>query len=725
MTPSAEHVQQYLLGPIVNQWFARFAAAAHAKERFNTMMALCRQFLGSSAKAMWEDDFRRQFYPSVQQPQFMVSLNKAFELVAIIGPSLYWQNPQRQVKSPEAPDQARIAQMFGVTDETMLQMIQQKQQSDNEARVLRNSLASVYLEYAGREQPGHIKADVEMICQDALVTGLGLGWTETYSNRVTGEMLTGTFFDPVDNLLIDPDAKDPQWRDAKWIARRHVEDIWKVERRFGYPSGYLQGRGTGCSSEHLAKLQVLPQGQSMYQDQIEWFEVWSCAGIGARVTGSDPQMGQALDQLTGDYAYLCVSRNVPHPLNLPPLLVKDGLPDQITDALRWRSSRFGSVNELWKDRRWPVTPLSFYPIVGSVWPMAVLGPGIGALLAMNLLLVSQLSMSWDRRRDILAVYEHLAANVEAAIKSEDNPAVIRINSASEMKIDEVVKFVQRPDIQGNLIEWIEYLDNQFQMATGLDDIHYGISQKQARVNSDVQAKQAASNVRPEKMATDVHQFIVDTSTVELWLAAQHVKGAQLHSLLGDWGVMAWDNLMTTMPLEELAKEMAVYVEATDMRRPNREKDMADLEKIAPYVMPAYIANMPLSGDSAPFNAFMAKFFEAMNMKGAEDLYLGEWVPPVDPAAQQMQQQMQQLEAAKLQAETEETQAKSAARLTDAMYKQQGAAAPAAQKLRWTELMNQQKLKMEEQAHLQQMIHLQEQQDIQIAGAKAKASAGGK
>jgi hypothetical protein len=721
MQPTAENIQQYLLGPIVSQWYARFTSAQKEKERFSVMAKLCRQFLGSSAKAMWEDAFRKEFYPAVAQPQFMVSLNKAFELVAIIGPSLYWQSPTREVKSTDIPDQTQLAQLFGITDRDMLEQIQQMQGQKTTEREMRNSLASLVLEYIGREHPGGTKIDNELIIQDALVTGRGCGWTETYTNRSTGEPMVGTFYDPVDNLLIDPDAKDPALRDVKWMARKHVEPVWVVERRFGYPPGYLQGRGTHVSSEYASRMEVeVHKGNTMYQDQIEWYEVWSCGGIGARVTGINATMGQALDQLTGDYCYLCVTRNLMHPLNLPPALVSQGNADQIREALKWRTSRYGSVFELWRDRKWPVQLLDFYPVTGSCWPMAVLGPGIGSLLAMNILLVSHLTMSWDRRRDIIAVNGAYAEDVEAAIKGENNPAVIKINAASQMSITDIVAFVQRPEVQGNLLEWIQYLDNQFQMATGLDDIHYGVSQKQARVSADVNAKQSAANVRPDKMATDVHQFVVNTSTKELWLAAQYIKGQQLRSLVGDWGAMAWDTLLGSMDIDTLFHEMEVWIEATDLRRPNRDKDMADLERIAPFYIPAVQTYAQLTGDEKPFNAFLNKFAVAMQMKNPEDLYMGPWQPMPDPAMQQMQAEAQQAEMAKTAATTEEIKAKTVARLVDAQYKQQGANAPAMQKMKWAEMFNQQKVRMQEEAHLQQMIHLQEQQDIQAANAK-KAS----
>jgi hypothetical protein len=326
-------------------------------------------------------------------------------------------------------------------------------------------------------------------------------------------------------------------------------------------------------------------------------------------------------------------------------------------------------------------------------------------------------MSWDRRRDIIAVNGAYAEEVEAAIKGENNPAVIKINAASQMSISDIVAFVQRPEVQGNLLEWIQYLDNQFQMATGLDDIHYGVSQKQARVSADVNAKQSAANVRPEKMATDVHQFVVNTSTKELWLAAQYIEGQQLRSLIGDWGAMAWDNLLGSMDIDTLFHEMEVWIEATDLRRPNRDKDMADLERIAPFYIPAVQTYAQLTGDEKPFNAFLQRFGTAMQMKNPEDLFFGPWQQAPDPQMQQLQAEAQQAEMAKTAATTEEIKAKTVARLVDAQYKQQGANAPAQQKMKWAEMFNQQKVRMQEESHLQQMIHLQEQQDIQAANAK--------
>jgi hypothetical protein len=147
--------------------------------------------------------------------------------------------------------------------------------------------------------------------------------------------------------------------------------------------------------------------------------------------------------------------------------------------------------------------------------------------------------------------------------------------------------------------------------------------------------------------------------------------------------------------------------------------------LAPFWLPYLQEYGKMSGNSEPANAFVAKFAKAMEMRNVEDLFVGEWTPPVDPAMQQMQQQLQAIETAKTQAETEEIKAKTVARLVDAQYKQQGAAPAASQKLQWNEVFNQQKLMLQEQAHLQNMIHLQEQETIKAEAAKKKAASGGK
>jgi hypothetical protein len=183
-------------------------------------------------------------------------------------------------------------------------------------------------------------------------------------------------------------------------------------------------------------------------------------------------------------------------------------------------------------------------------------------------------------------------------------------------------------------------------------------------------------------------------------------------------------MIGAMDFDTLTSEMEIWVEATDMRRPNRDKDKADLEMITPFLFPVAKDYAQMTGDPKPINALIARWGEVSQIRDIEDFFFGQFTQQPDPNMLAMQQQQAQLEAAKLAADTEETKAKTVARLVDAQYKQQGAAAPAQQKLRFNELLNQQKMRMQEESHLQQMVHLQEQQDIQAEAAKRQAATKG-
>jgi len=714
MAVTYEQVQRYLLGPLVSQWIARLEAAKTAKKRFTACARLCRQFYGTDPGAQWGDDVRNEFYPQVPKPQFAVSINKAFELVSVIGPSLLWRYPRRQVRSIQPPSQVEILQtVFGVQDEAFLQQMSAMEQTQAATVGVRNRLLERVLNHLADKHPtGTCLGEAQLVVQDAMVAGLGLLWTETYVDKASGQPMVTSFAGRQDELLVDPDCRDATRATAKWISRTHVEPVWVVERRFGYPPGYLSGKGTGTSSEWAWQASQTQTAHKYYQDMIEWTEIWSCGGIGARVQGIDPAMGEALDAVAGEYCYLAISKNVPHPLNLPPTVVEEAPPDLIRQALLWRTSRFGAVCEFWKDRRWPCEFLEFYPLSGSPWPIAPLAPGLPFLLSMNILLVSQLQMSYDRRRDIIGVYEHMAQQVNEALNSESTPCVVKLTSAAQQSIGEVMQFLQRPPVQGDLLMWIQYLDQQFQKATGLDDLSYGISQRQSRVVADVQMRQQKSAVRPEKMSLDVADFLRRSAQKELWLTAMYLPGDALVPLLGMYGAQIWEQQIRTIPFEVMVRQFDTVVEVTEMHRPDNDKEIQDHERILPFLLPVLQGYAQSTGDTAPLNALLQRYFTAMQLTNPSAFAMQGWSQRPDPAATQMQQAMTQAQLDRLAAETEDTRAKAVARLTDAQYKSQGSTASGLQRLRFAELDHQQRMRQADEAHLQNMLITQERSDLE-------------
>jgi hypothetical protein len=695
-------IQRWLLGPICQQWTSRLAAAQRSKERFDSIAKLCRQFYGSSAKAMWEDNFRKEFFPNIGNPTFKININKAFELVAVIGPSLFWDNPERTMRSYDPVDQVAAAQLMGITQEEQLQAIQQQAAMSEQIRKVRNELGSQYLQYSQNEQPIGLKNQSELGIQEALLTGLGLMWTETYTSPATGETKTQNVYDSVDNLLLDPDARDPDWKDVRWMARRHRDPVWEVERRFGYPPGYLTSRGTACSAEWDAAREA---GSERYNDLMDWTEIWSVGGVGARTGGVEAKTAQFLDSLVGDYAYLCISPHVPHPLNLPPAVLEMGTPEAVVEALRWRTSSFGAVHEVWKDNRWPVEPLKFYRVTGSVWPLAVLAPGLGHLIAMNVIAVAFLQQTWDRRRDFIGVAQQAKDSLELAIRGDANPALIPLSATAGQPLAELIQYLDRPAIQGDMLSWMDWLADGFAKATGLLDIYYGVTKTQVRVSSDVEQKNRAANVRPEKMASDVVIWVNRFSTSELWLAAQHVPATQLTGLLGPFGAMAWQSLMNSVPLEVLCQEMEAFIDAKDLRRPDYARDLDALQTMSQTFFPAALQYATATGDPTPLNAYLSLMFKSMDMRERDysGLMFGSFAPPQSPEMQALQQRMVELQAGELEAKTQEIQAKAYGRIVDTTYKQQGITPQTMQRLAQTAALHKQKMAEKDELHLQGLI----------------------
>lgn len=713
-------VQNNLLGPLTTQWFARFEAAKRSKERFNTIAKMCRQFFGSSAKAMWEDSFKREFFPSVQTPVFQVNLNKAFELVAVIGPNLYWKNPERQVHSYTTPDQLQILQLLGVPlDEESAQLVQAQQQQEQMTKNARNSLASLVLDYNMREQPADVKLQNELAINEMMLTGLGLMWSRTRV-RPTGDVAVENVYGSVDDLLIDPDARKADWSDARWIAVKHCDPVWEVEKKFGYPSGYLAGRGTYQSKEWQGNTNSdLPEGK--YADMLEWYEVWSRGGVGARVHGIDSAKAQFLDQEIGDYAYLCITSSVPHPLNVPPHMTVDGTVDDVREAFRWRTVDFGEVFECWKDDRWPVCPLSPYKVDGTPWPLAPLAPGLGHLIAMNLILISKLTIAWDQRREFIGVSADMYDSAMEAIRSDNTPAVIKLSAVLGKPINETIQYLQRPRTQDDLLQWMEYLGSEFAKATGLLDIHYGVTRTQARVSSDIDAKNRAATVRPEKIQADIVEWVRNWSTHELWLSSMYLQPGQLAPLLGQWGAMFWQHYVSSLPFDVLIKEMTCFVDAKDIQRPDNARDLDALNNLAQSFMQIATQYGMQTGDSTPINAFLERYAAAMDIKDPGFLQFGPWGGN-DPQAQQMAMQQAQLEMAKTQAMIDETQAKTIGRLTDTQYKSRGVTPQQLAAIQLGEIKFQQDMQQDIEMHLQKLQQNEElfKQQLRMAAAQAKA-----
>lgn len=703
MIESKEQVGMYLLGPITEAWGRRIEAGKQARQAWMTVANMCDKFFRGDSNFMWKDDFRKEFMPGMSGSNFQITLNKAFELVAIFGPTLFWQYPHRKVQSYRPPDETIIAQILGQGDEQTMQAISAQSQQDQLVREGRNSLMELYLNWSQREQPGGLAGEAEHAITEALVKGRGLLWTEAYSFPGDPAVFTGSFFDSVENLIIDPDCKDPQLRDCMWIARRHVNPIWQVERMFGYPRGYLSTYGTRSSAEYQVREE--PDGVRDEQqtfDRIEWYEIWSRGGIGGRIKGVDFDTVTHLEDVAGDFAYICYSPKVKHPLNLRPDDIYEGDDDSVREKVSWRTANFGVKFECWRDGRWPVEILDFYPQPRSAWPIPPIAPGLGELIGLNILTSAFIEQAWENRKQIISVLKEASDDVENALKSTSNPAIIKISRQTTSSIRDLIQFLDRPKMNTDMLKAIDYLSELFDKRTGLSEIMYAMSSTQARVAADVRSKEEKASIRPEKMSRDVAEWMSNVSGSEMILAALHVKGESLRPLLGDAGGMLWDMLVGTLSEQQIMREMTAFVEANDVRRPNRERDISNLQTLAQTIIPV-LAEAATGGQPEPFNAFVKRLGDTMEMN-LSDMRLE--APQADP-------EVADLQKAQLQADVQKTSAEAQAKMADVELKSAEAG------------MEQQKAMMEMQLKAQQaqaaaQIQMQKAQiDAQVKQQKSQ------
>lgn len=548
------------LTPLVNQWIQRIETARMAKKPWQDIADQCKAFFSKDCGFMWEPTFKANFIgSSLNNPKFEITIAKAFELVAVFGPYLFWKYPNRYIKTNE-PIELR-PEFFGPPQDPMVQqqfqMAMQQMQMEQSAQQMRNKVMEKYLNYSQREQPDGLDRHAELAITDALVKGRGLLWVEGYSFPGSGRKLTGCFHGSPDDLFIDPDCKDPTLRAAKWIARRHVSDREELERKFGYPPGTLFRRGHFESMEsrsvNMPNSSRTERSQGELDDRVVWYEVWSKQGIGSRkqygtdgaFTRLNDQLHDQFDQVVGDYAYLCVCDNVPFPLNAPSYMVENSTNEQVQEMFRWRASNYGPEFPTYLDERWPVAVLDFYRNPDSCWPIAPLAPGLGELICLNVLMSAFVEQGYENRKSIIAVLDSAAKDVEAQIRGTENPAIVRINETAHNNITSMIQYLNRPNMNTDIVNVINYVSMMFDKRTGLSEIMYAmnVGGVQSRSARDIAAKEEKAAIRPEKMSADVARWMTDAAQLEKFLAGWTVSGRDLVPLLGQHGSMLWLSLI--------------------------------------------------------------------------------------------------------------------------------------------------------------------------------------
>jgi hypothetical protein len=251
---------------------------------------------------------------------------------------------------------------------------------------------------------------------------------------------------------------------------------------------------------------------------------------------------------------------------------------------------------------------------------------------------------------------------------------------------------------------------------------YGESSTQIRVAADIRGRSESSQIRPEKMSMDVAEWMSRVSQSEMMAAVMYTNGEDLVHLLGEHNAQAWDMLVKQIPIERLMREAKTTVEASELRRPNHERDTANAQALQQYLMPVLQMYAQSNGNYEPLNGFIKSIGESMEMDVSQ--FLMPSTPP-DPEQMKLQQQAQQTEiqetAASAQHKTAQAaKAKAEAVATLAEIAGGDGESPEAGPDPMLEQAHMQKMRHNEELHNQKLIAEQEKlvQDMVVTEAQA-------
>lgn len=645
--------------PLTAGWVGKFEAAKRAKKLWQETADECTMFFSKSAAAMWNPEYERKFWRGIKAPKFRISLNLVFEAVAVFGPNLLWDVPQRTVEPKRALDlppdilqliqsdpqmAMQMAQELASRDpmamqslmqmmqqaqgmqgqqqqpgqppqpppnpaEMMLQMMQQTQQKSEATDKVVAMLMQQWLNYTPREQPkGGLIGQSELCVVDALVKGRAVTWSKPYKMPQSQQTLTGSFRESPDNLLIDPDFKSLD--DAKWIAVKRVDPHWALERRFQLPKDSLKNRASLESSWTNAERGNDHRQHGDTNDLVVWYEVFSKTGCGARMTGMHMPVKDHLEEVIGDYAYLAIAPSVPFPLNCSSRDLQvggsggAGLSD---DEVR---KKFSWPIPYWSDDRWPIETLDFYPDPDSAWPIPPLSPGLGELKFLNFLIPWAANRIYNSSRDFWAIagphVEHYTKYLQEGLDQTIIPTPMMVED-----VRKVITVLQQPEMRLDVWKIIELVSELFAKRVGLTEMAYGRNEDgtQNRTAEETLAKSRAVGVRPDHMRKKVVQWQSNISCLEAFCARWFVEGKDVEPLMGPMGRLLWERFVMSTDVQLVARQMKYTVSAASIRRPDRDRDVANFQQVMQQFGPVMQQYGFATGNYTPYNAMMKKWAE--------------------------------------------------------------------------------------------------------------------
>jgi len=648
------------LRPLVEAWTALIQQAKkHRTDDFGEVAHDCFQFYYGTRDWLYKHkspDKDAMQWDNIPSVTFKTQFNKVAELVQLFAPTMYYRNPLRHVlpKRPDIPLES-VAALYGPE---VAQQVGMMGQFATEKDKITAGLLYQFLNYTPNELG--LKAEAQRLVVDGLIAGRGVMWHAYHTPESSPQMvLPHSYFRPWSSLLLDPDAETV--KKATWCAEEVTEPIWKFARERGLNEQDIKRRITTGeeSAGTAAEYSVMPDFENERRrgtttDLVTYYKVYSKCGFGNRlkVAGDNNRlvegMAGALERF-GDNVYLEIVPGLPYPANVPPSLMQADLALEenqraLIESVRWPIPFYLDNGE------WPFTELDFHTVPGKLWPMAHMKPCLPYVKFLNWTMSFLMGRIEKTSRMLVGVAQDLEKAVQDAIEAGDDTTVVPFNNLVHDKgIKGLMDIITFPEVNPDLWRIAEFVLQQFDKASGLSELIYGMSGKQMRSASEAQLKQQAINIRPDDMADRVedHQSRVarKEAIMARWASGPETvapifnetfdrQTQQIGPMTRLWTEHVYQplNLDDQKSLERVLGEFHYTIQAGSIRKPNLERDQENLDQMGQSFGPLMFQYYQATGDPTQLNTYLRQWGKLRQMDDIEQMLF--------PDMRQMMQQQQ-------------------------------------------------------------------------------------
>jgi hypothetical protein len=634
--PSSNPLRQ-----IVNTWVKKLKAAEKYKKPFSDDAKEASLFFDGDHNWMWKDSYargERGYNSSIAPPSFRMQLNKVFELVEIFASVIYHRNPVRTVTVMNPPEIPMLSMGLdqplgpnGMPNEDQMLIIQtmQQEQEEKDSRKIAAKLMEGYLNWTPVELD--LKRQARKVVNEAMIKGAGVFWTElvVMDTSGAGEMppmrMVGSFYDSVDNLLIDPDFDNED--DMLWCARKCVRPLEEVAATYGIPPEDLQKHLDNSAPQSLRKEPKGKKKKDTTNHLVTYYKIWSKTGMGDRFKDS-PKENKGVFDTVGKYCYLVICEGVEYPLNLPPSVMQEeideqlGIPASIVPRVSWPIPFYCDPHG------WPFTMLAFHRKPGYAWPVSHIRPAIGELRLLNWcfsFLATRIATSCET---IVAVQKAADETIKEQLlaPSEGGFKIIELSELLGRRIEDIVSVFQMPQVTKDLWDIISAILDEFAKRTGLSELAYGYTRSSFRSAAEAQIKNENISIRPDNMANELEDCMSVLARREALASRWLLEPQDVVPVLGTTGAAAWAQNISRRDLVSLTRELLYRVEAGSARKPNKSSRVEQMQ-MAVQTLGPILSNLAGAGMVEPFNALMKDWADSLDIDAAPYL-----LPPPPPPA---------------------------------------------------------------------------------------------